>query len=95
MLCKGKEATVLITDMPCPFCQTEVGFFACRGGNIVVLMYDECEAIWLDPIEVDRQHALWPEQAEFSIPGMKQLLSLDDAQWARQAKWSNRDGLYM
>jgi Zn-finger nucleic acid-binding protein len=67
----------------CPICRYgTVGFRRCSDGETIFLMCDECDSVWLNPQEVDSNHALYPSPPDFLVPtlGCSAMKSL--SQWA-------------
>jgi hypothetical protein len=84
---------MLFVQEICSFCgQGQVGFTLCADQETVVLVCDECYAVWSDPMETRAEFALFPDLQNFTIPGLN--CSLAGARWAKkeeivQQGWSN------
>jgi hypothetical protein len=71
----------------CPFCHGgSVGFRRCSDGKTIVLMCDECEAVWLDPEHRTAGDALFPHSGSFEVPGLGVSIGGDRAGWATRAE---------
>lgn len=65
----------------CSCCeQGQVGFALCADHEILVLVCDECYAVWIDPKERSVASALFPDMHDFTIPGLN--CSLAGARWS-------------
>lgn len=56
----------------CPFCgmEGEVAFWRCSDGKTLVLMCDECNATWLNPLSVTSRSALFPASPDFIVDNL-------------------------
>src|SRR3954468_24330151 len=71
----------------CPFCHGgSVGFGPCSDGKTIVLMCDECEALWLDPEHRTAADILFPHSGSFEVPGLEVSIGGDRAGWATRAE---------
>lgn len=69
----------------CPICGAGVlGFRLCSDGATIVVMCDECDAIWLDARQLDRALAMSTEPPEFQVPGLSCSISSPRARWAKK-----------
>jgi hypothetical protein len=65
----------------CSFCeQGQVGFTMCADHETLVLVCDECYAVWIDPRETSVECALFPNVHDFTVPELN--CSLAGARWA-------------
>lgn len=77
---------MLCLSTNCPICGTgNLGFRTCDDHRTIVIMCDECDAVWLDPAQTDASLALYPSKPPFIVPGT----SVSIAQ--PKAHWSSRD----
>jgi hypothetical protein len=81
----GKE-NVVRHKKDCPFCDCEIAVRRSASGELIVLLCDECGAVFRDPRAINIEHALLPSAADgFKIPGT------DDRVYGGQAEWINID----
>lgn len=67
----------------CPICKDGViGFRGCTPGIQIVLMCDECDAVWLDPNTISSAIALSLQGPDFSVPGWNCTIRSPLARWA-------------
>ena len=72
---------------PCPICSAGLrGFRLCSDGVSVVLMCDECDAVWLDPARVDASEVVYPEPPEFLVEGRECSIAAPPGQWATRTQ---------
>jgi hypothetical protein len=72
----------------CPVCRNgAIGFRRCSDGTTIVLMCEECEALWLDPARRGRNEVMFPESPGFEVPGMTCSIGDDDG----VAGWATRE----
>lgn len=70
----------------CPFCdQGMVGFRRCSDGVMIILLCDECEALWLDPARRTVDDLLWPSPPYAQIPGSPHSM------FGGRSGWATRD----
>jgi hypothetical protein len=70
----------------CSVCETgNIGFRRCSDEKALVLMCDECDALWLSPTTVGPEHALYARPPDFKVPGMGCAIA------GGQAGWASRD----
>ena len=75
----------------CPICGTGVvGFYLCSDQITIVLMCDECDAVWLDPTTTDGAHALYLGGPPFMVPGTDCSLQHPPARWANASEIARR-----
>jgi hypothetical protein len=71
----------------CGFCRHgDVGFQRCSDGLTIVLMCDECDAVWLDPAHRETAQALIPSMATSELPGTPYAVAGGAAGWATLAE---------
>jgi hypothetical protein len=63
-----------------------LGFRRCDDGKTLVLMCDECDAVWLDPTDLRMESVLYPGVHTFEIPGLPYKLDGGAAGWATRAE---------
>lgn len=74
-------------DTYCPICRSGLrGILRCSDKKTLVIICDECDAIWLDPVNLDADQALFVSPPDFVIPGLD--CSVGDKQ---DAGWATRD----
>lgn len=74
---------MLFIDHVCPICGGgSIGFRRCGGITKLVLMCDECDAVWLEPTETSAASALFPEGPDFRVPGCTFTVGGTGARWA-------------
>ncbi len=71
-------------DKGCPTCKqaSQIIFYRCDTGKIV-LMCDECDLVWPDPIHVTEDTAVWTDTSD----GMISILGCSVYNNARAAKY--------
>lgn len=71
----------------CPICGDGViGFRRCSDGQTLVLLCDECDTVWLDPQQIDAEHALYPTEPDFIVPTLDCSISAPASRWATRAE---------
>jgi hypothetical protein len=71
----------------CPVCQTGVlGIRRCSDGRSLVVMCDECEAIWESPKDLGTGAVLEAEPPAFWIEQLGVAIAGDAAGWASEAE---------
>jgi len=79
----------------CPICGTGTrGFRLCSDNASVVVMCDECEAIWLDAQRVDASDVVYADPPDYVLPGRKCSIAASSSRWATRAEieatgWGN------
>src|SRR5687767_14313125 len=67
----------------CPFCKGgSIGFRLCVDQTRLVMMCDECEAIWLDPENMEVSALLSPDSPDFVAPGTNCSVKSPLSRWA-------------
>jgi hypothetical protein len=70
---------------PCPACFAgAVGFRRCSNEQSIVLMCNECDAVWLQPSEVTLESAFFPTAPEYAVPSLDCSLASPAADWAKR-----------
>ena len=70
----------------CPDCNAgELGIWRCNDGTLVV-MCDECNALWLDPTDLTIETLRYPGINSFEIPGVPYKVGGGAAGWATRAE---------
>jgi len=76
----------------CPICeQGSVGFFRCKS-KTMLLVCDECTAVWVDPTNIVLEMAHCFDETSFTLPGS--TTSLKGGEWAtkdeiRKSGWAS------
>ena len=64
-----------------------VGFLRCDDGATIVVMCDECDAVWLHPDRTgSRDDALYTSPPAFQVPGLACSLTGGSSGWATRAE---------
>ncbi len=72
-----------IEDEDCPICLTGGrGFLLGSDHKTIVIMCDECEAMWLDPRNLDVAEIVDVEPPEFLLPDGSCSVAMPKARWA-------------
>ena len=68
----------------CPICHVgPIGFLMCSDGKTLVLVCDECNAVWLDAHAVLAESAVFPSSPEYSVEQLHcSVASSAGARWA-------------
>lgn len=67
----------------CPLCMTgAVGFRRCAPDAGIVLMCDECNAVWLSPEGISTESALYPQGPDFVVPTLNCSIRRPLSDWA-------------
>ena len=68
----------------CPVCKGgAVGFRKCSDGKSVVLVCDECGAVWLHPGQITAETALYPSSPDFRIEALGcSIAASSGSRWA-------------
>lgn len=65
----------------CPVCfQGQIGFRKCANAHTLILMCDECDSIWISPLEIEVSKAIYLSDPDYYIPQVN--CSLMDSRWA-------------
>ena len=75
----------LLVEEDCPVCEDGLGlvcFRRCTDGRTVVLLCDECGAVWLSPEAVTEEAALHPKAPRMLVPGKTCAVQGEGAGWA-------------
>jgi hypothetical protein len=67
----------------------EIGFRLCADGKTIILMCDECHAVWLDPEHLEIERFLSPQPPEFVVPGLKCSVRFPESRWATREEVTN------
>lgn len=63
---------MIFIETLCPICTTgTIGFRRCASGDQVVLMCDECDSVWRNPMRINAHEALYPQPPDFVVPALK------------------------
>ena len=67
----------------CPACHSgAIGFLRCNDGISVVLMCNECDAVWVNPNLVTIESAIFPSGPDFVVDAIGCSIAGDFARWA-------------
>jgi hypothetical protein len=70
----------------CACCEAGVlGIRRCDDGATLVLMCEECDAVWLDPADRSIEVARYADIGTFELPGLPLKLGGGAAGWATRA----------
>ena len=70
----------------CPVCRAgALGFTKCRNGSMVLLMCNECDAVWTDPKLVTLKSAIFPRAPDFTVEPLGCSVAMPGADWATRA----------
>ncbi len=72
----------------CPFCnQGTVGFHLASDQKTMVMLCDECDAVWLDPERMELNALIWPDRgAAYFVSEISLSLAHPLARWATRAE---------
>ena len=71
----------------CPICGGGiVGIRRSSEASRLVLMCDECQAVWLDPGDNGPEAALFPEGPDFMVPGSTFSIASPASRWASRGE---------
>lgn len=71
----------------CPLCEQGArGFYKCSDNKTIVLLCDECDAIWLDPTKTNEPDSVFASAPDYQIPGLQCALSGEAADWATESE---------
>lgn len=68
-------------EKSCPLCQSGAVGFRLTSRRDVLLMCNECDAVWTSPNDVELKSAVFPSQPEFQVNSHGSVKS-PDSQWA-------------
>lgn len=75
--------TMLHQDKECPICnQGMIGFRLCDDHSTLVMMCDECEALWNVGANIDPETALYPQSSNYTVPGTELSIASPRSRWA-------------
>ena len=78
---------MLYVEDNCPSCDAGLlGFRRCDDGKTLVVMCDECYAVWLDPTDLTIEAARFPGIDTGEIPGLSLHIGGSAAGWAARAE---------
>lgn len=87
---------VIVAQYSCPFDGPygQIGFRLCSDGKTIVLMCDECGAVWLSPEFIEADNFLRVLPPNFVIPGIQCSVQFPESRWATrneiiQYGWGN------
>jgi hypothetical protein len=78
---------MLYTHKLCPACEVgPVGFWRCSDGKTLVLLCDECGAVYLSPDKITLEEAGFPSGPDYELPELGCALVSGKAGWATRAE---------
>ena len=78
---------MLYVEGICPSCDRGLlGFRRCDDGTTLVLMCDECDAVWLDPANLTSETVRYPRVHSLEIPGLPYRPDGGAAGWSTRAE---------
>lgn len=71
-------------DRLCTICQSgAIGFRLCSNGTTLVMMCDECNAVWLNAYAVSAKSAVFPVSPNYDIEDLQcSVASTEGSRWA-------------
>lgn len=67
----------------CPICETGArGFRLCSDQQTVVVMCDECEALWLNARRIQASDAVYAKAPDFRPPSLACSIAAPMSRWA-------------
>jgi hypothetical protein len=77
---------MLYVKVGCPICiHGVIGIRRCSDGSTLVLMCDECEAVWLDPTQLSPGSALDAGPPDWTVGNTGAAVAGGKADWASRA----------
>lgn len=75
---------MIVAQNFCPFDGPygQIGFRLCSDGKTIVLMCDECDAVWLDPQNLEGESFLSLQSSDFIVPGTDCSVRFPESRWA-------------
>jgi hypothetical protein len=71
----------------CPLCgEGSRGFRLCSDQRTLVVMCDECDAIWLDIRRLEAEQAVYPSAPTFKLPNRDCSVMAPQSRWATRAE---------
>ena len=72
-------------QLVCPFCKGgTVGFRLCSDGTTIVLMCDECDAVWLRADAVSLESPIFPSSPDYRVEGSGcSVATVYGSRWAK------------
>lgn len=78
---------MLCLHQSCEICGTgNLGLRICDDDQTIVVMCDECDALWSDPRRIDAASALYPKPPLFAVPGRIISVAHPRSRWASRAE---------
>jgi hypothetical protein len=70
-------------EQACPVCRSgAIGIRKCSDGHTLVLMCNECDAVWVEPSSVHADNARFPTYPDFKLPGVDCSVTSPGSDWA-------------
>ena len=67
----------------CPACSTgALGFRRCSDGKSIVLLCNECAAVWLQPNTITAESAIFPTGPDYEVAELGCTIASPRADWA-------------
>jgi hypothetical protein len=63
-----------------------IGYRLCSDHRTVVMMCDECEAVWSSDQDVKRVTPVFPKAPDFIVPGLGLSVGAPFSRWATEAE---------
>ena len=71
----------------CPICFAgAIGFRTCDDGITVVLMCDECDAVWLKPDEIKSDSAVFPKAPNYTVSDANVSIASPRSHWSSRSE---------
>ena len=70
-------------DKGCPACRAGLlGFLKCSDDQTIVLVCDECDAVWLNATDISVDAAVFPDSPDDVLAGLGCSIASPHARWA-------------
>lgn len=74
----------------CKLCRAgSLGFWTCDDLRTVVIMCDECDAVWAEPRRTDAASAMFPSGPSFNVPGTSVSIAQPKSHWSSLEEVTN------
>jgi hypothetical protein len=86
------ENKMLVAQNHCPFDGPygQICFRLCANGESIVLMCNECDAVWLEPEHFEIDYFLSPQPPDFLVPGTNCSVGGPKSRWASKDEVSKK-----
>ncbi len=79
----ANEANMFYVSTTCPACSAgAVGFRRCSDEQTIVLLCDECNAVWTSPDEVSLETVVFPQAPSYVVSGLGVSIAKPASRWA-------------